>query len=87
MTDTDQAVREVAAMQFAGGMSIAQVAVLWERDADWVEVAVRQALLASIPVRDGGTKVSRVEARAERRASAVTDAGQAALDFGERSVG
>ena len=74
-------------MQFGGGMSIAQVGALWERDADWVEDAVRQALLKSIPVRDGGTKVSRAEARAERlEATTTVDAVQTALDFGRGSA-
>lgn len=73
---------EVAAMQFAGGMSIERVAALWDRDRDWVEAAIRQALLASIPRRDGGTKVSRTEAREERRAEVVTTGvEQAALLF------
>jgi hypothetical protein len=62
---TDDAAREVAAMQFAGGMSIARVAEEWERDAAWVESAIRQALLCSIPIRDGGLKVSRKDVRAE----------------------
>jgi hypothetical protein len=61
----DQAAREVAAMQFAGGMSIARLAEEWERDAAWVEESIRLALLESIPKRDGGLKVSKVEARAE----------------------
>lgn len=60
----DQAAREVAAMQFAGGMSIAQVAEAWERDAEWVEDAIRQAMLEQIPERDGGLKASRTETRA-----------------------
>ncbi len=58
--------REVVAMQFAGGMSIARLAEEWERDAMWVEESVRLALLESIPKRDGGMKISRVEARAAR---------------------
>lgn len=57
---------EVAAMQFAGGMSIAQVAEHWEREAQWVEAAIRAALLERIPRRDGGLKASRTETRAER---------------------
>lgn len=61
----DQAAREVAAMQFAGGMSIDQVAEAWERDAEWVEDAIRQAMLKSIPRRDGGLKAPRTETRAE----------------------
>lgn len=62
----DAAAGEVAAMQFAGGLSIAQVAETWERDAAWVEAAVRRALLEQIPLRDGGLKVSRAEEREER---------------------
>jgi hypothetical protein len=77
--DQDNAAAEVAAMQFAGGMSITRVAELWEKDSLWVEGAIRQALLASIPRRDGGTKVSRTDVRAERRAEALMDVGQAAL--------
>jgi hypothetical protein len=57
---------EVAAMQFAGGMAIAEVAALWERNAAWVEEAIRRALLESIPRRDGGLKAPRAEVRSER---------------------
>jgi hypothetical protein len=64
--EEDEAAAEVAAMQFAGGISIARVAELWERDVEWVEGAIRRALLESIPRRDGGTKLSRTEARAMR---------------------
>lgn len=63
----DQAAREVVAMQFAGGISIARLAEDWERDTGWVEEAIRQALLVSIPKRDGGLKASRTEVRSERR--------------------
>ena len=59
-------VREVVAMQFAGGQSIAQLAEAWEREPGWVEESVRRALLATIPQRDGGMKRPREEARAER---------------------
>lgn len=62
----DQAAREVAAMQFAGGMSIERLAEEWERDRAWVEESIRLALLEFIPKRDGGLKVPRTEARAER---------------------
>ena len=62
----DAAAREVVAMQFAGGMSIARLVEDWERDASWVEAAIRAALLKTIPVRDGGSKTPRAEARAER---------------------
>ncbi len=58
--------REVAAMQFAGGRSMAQLAEYWERDISWVEAAVRRALLQQIPQRVGGLKPSRDGARAER---------------------
>ena len=54
-------------MQFAGGRSIAQLADEWQRDAAWVEAAVRRALRASIPERDGGLKATRREIRAERQ--------------------
>jgi hypothetical protein len=64
--DSDAAAREVVAMQFAGGMSIARLAEAWERDAGWVEESIRRALLETIPQRDGGLKVPRAEARAER---------------------
>lgn len=62
----DDSAREVAAMQFAGGMAIAQIAEHWERDASWVEEAIRQALLKSIPKRDGGLKAPRAEMRGVR---------------------
>jgi len=57
-------------MQFAGGMSIARLTEAWERDAAWVEAAIRQALLASIPQRDGGLKPPRAEVRAARNEEA-----------------
>lgn len=62
--DADRA--RVVAMQFAGGMSIAQLMETWERDAAWVEAAVRQALLEMIPERDGGLKAPRAEIRAAK---------------------
>jgi hypothetical protein len=70
-------------MQFAGGMSIACVAALWETDAEFVESAIRQSMLGLIPRRDGGTKVPRSEARAARSCE-VLEAGpeQVAFDFG-----
>ena len=58
--------REIAAMQFAGGRSIAGLAEEWECDADEIEEAIRMALLESIPERYGGLKVSRREARGEK---------------------
>ncbi|MGA9070539.1 MAG: hypothetical protein WB424_09820 [Terracidiphilus sp.] len=61
---------EVAAMQFAGGLSIARVAELWDRDAEWVEDAVRSAFLEWIPKRAGGLKATRAEAKAARREAA-----------------
>jgi uncharacterized protein YbbK (DUF523 family) len=72
----DQVAREVVAMQFAGGRSIAQLAEEWERDQAWVEEAIRQALLEEIPERDGGLKVPRRTVRAERaeEIEAVRDA-------------
>jgi len=57
---------EIAAAQFAGGMSIAQVAREWDREAQWVESSIRQALLNYIPRRDGGLKATRTELRAMR---------------------
>jgi|GEM_PF-6879509 len=53
-------------MQFAGGLSIARLAETWERDPAWVEESIRQALLETIPERDGGLKISRNKARADR---------------------
>ncbi len=64
--NADCAAREVVAMQFAGGRTIAHLATEWERSAEWVEDAIRMALLESIPKRDGGMKLSRSEARAQR---------------------
>lgn len=66
MKPSDDAAAEVVAMQFAAGRQIAQLAEEWDRDAQWVEEAIRQALLAGIPRRDGGLKPSRSEVRAER---------------------
>ena len=63
--DEDSA-REVVAMQFAGGRSIAQLAEEWDRDTGWVEESVRLAMLASIPKRDGGMKPPRSEVRTDR---------------------
>ena len=57
---------EVAALQFAGGRSIAQVAAEWERDASWVESAIRRKLLEQVPQRAGGLKPARDAGRAER---------------------
>ena len=53
-------------MQFAGGRSIAHLAEEWERSQEWVEQAIRAALLKTIPERDGGLKPPRAEMRAER---------------------
>lgn len=64
MADDDCA--QVVAMQFAGGMSIAELAAVWERDLEWVESAIRRAVLATIPERDGGLKAPRAEVRAVR---------------------
>jgi hypothetical protein len=81
--EADTAAREVAAMQFAGGRSILQVAAEWERDADWVEEAVRRALLERIPQRSGGLKVSRTETRAANsEALGQAAEAQAELDWG-----
>lgn len=82
-------------MQFAGGMSIARVAEMWERDVEWVEEAIRQALLKSIPKRDGGTKISRADARncppqiadaARSRSFDFAQDDKAALDFDDGGV-
>lgn len=64
--EQDETAGEVAAMQFAGGMSIESVAAEWDREAEWVEAAIRVELLKFIPRRDGGLKPSRTEMRAER---------------------
>lgn len=77
----DDAAREVVAMQFAGGMSIARLAEAWERDAAWVEEAIRHALLETIPERDGGLKVSRTEARAAREEARTDIQGELELDL------
>ncbi len=76
----DQAAADVAAMQFAGGMTIAAVAEQWERDPVWVEGAVRRALLASIPRRDGGLKDPRAGERAAR-SNELADVREAQAEF------
>lgn len=82
MAAADDMVREVAAAQFAGGMSIAQVAAQWDRDAAWVEEAVRRALLMTIPRRDGGLKATRAEMRSERQwIEQAADGAQAELEW------
>lgn len=62
----EDAAQEVAAMQFAGGSTIARLAEEWEHDAEWVEDAIRKALLAYIPRRDGGSKITRKDVRKQR---------------------
>lgn len=57
---------EVAAMQFAAGRSVTELAADWERDIAWVEGAVRRMLLLQIPQRVGGLKPARSQAREER---------------------
>ncbi len=74
----DEAAGEVAAMQFAGGMSIASVAAEWDQDVEWVEAAVRRELLKLIPRRDGGLKASRTEMRSARRPD---ESGQTQLEW------
>jgi hypothetical protein len=64
--ELDAAAGEVAAMQFAGGMSIAELAVEWDRDVEWVERVVRRKMLEYIPRRDGGLKASRSEVRRQQ---------------------
>lgn len=82
MPDSDADCAQVVAMQFAGGMSIARLVEEWERDASWVEEAIRRALLEAIPQRDGGLKVPRSEARAERnREIEATRDAQGALQW------
>jgi hypothetical protein len=77
------AAREVVAMQFAGGMSIARLAEEWERSAEWVEESIRLALLESIPKRDGGLKAPRKEVRSETRAGRDGDVElQVEMEFG-----
>lgn len=68
--------REVVAMQFAGGRSVAELAEEWDRDRGWVEDAIRQALLETIPRRDGGLKSTRAETRAEREEPAEETQGE-----------
>ncbi len=63
-------------MQFAGGRSVADVAALWERDEQWVLDAIRAAILASVPVRDGGTKTPRSIERAARSGSMAVEQGE-----------
>lgn len=79
----DAAAAEVAAMQFAGGRSIAQVAEAWERDMSWVEAAIRRALLETIPRCQGGLKAPRVETRAANAAELTV----AAIEQGELEWG
>lgn len=62
----DEDCAQVVGMQFAGGMSIARLTEEWGRDPAWIESAIRQALLAAIPERDGGLKAPRAEERATR---------------------
>lgn len=73
MSADDDVVAEVAAMQFAGGMSIAEVIAAWERDQAWVEAAIRRAMLESIPQRDGGLKSSRAHISAAEAAERAAD--------------
>lgn len=61
-----QLARDVVAMQFAGGRSIAQLVMEWESTEAWVEDAIRQALLREIPQKDGGLKPPRRQSQAER---------------------
>ena len=70
-------------MQFAGGMPIVRVAEMWEQDAAWVEEAIRRALLESIPRRDGGLKLSRVEAKKVRGEEAGTGVAEQPALFDE----
>lgn len=77
----DSEAAQVAAAQFAGGMAIAAIAEHWDRDAVWVEEAIRHALLESIPRRDGGLKASRTEMRAERHGVQQTGAVQSEIEW------
>ena len=72
---------DVIAAQFAGGRSIARLADEWECDAVEVESAIRVALLAFIPRRDGGLKVSRAEERASRSEESETAGVQGVLEL------
>ena len=74
--DEDEAA-QVAAMQFAGGMPIARIAEAWDRERGWVEEAIRVALLATIPRRDGGLKMPRTEAKKVRCEMACRQAEEA----------
>jgi len=83
---SDDRARAVVAMQFAGGMSIARLAEAWDRDAAWVEEAIRHALLETIPQRNGGLKISRTEARAAKletrsEEEAASESAQGELEF------
>lgn len=79
----DEAAAHAAAMQFAGGMSIAEAAAEWEISPDAVECAVRRALLECLPARAGGTKLSRAEMQKARSAAEEQAKGrQAELGFG-----
>lgn len=60
-------------MQFAGGKSVAQLMEEWERNTEWVEGAIRAALLGSIPTRDGGLKPSRFTERKRRSEKVHTE--------------
>lgn len=66
VSDDELGAAQVVAMQFAGGRSIMRLAEEWERDAAWVEEAIRRALRDTIPKRNGGMKVSRRAASRER---------------------
>lgn len=80
--DDEASAAQVAAMQFAGGRLIAQLAEEWERDAAWVEEAIRQALRQTIPQRNGGVKVSRrVASKARSSQTASRTATQASLKW------
>jgi hypothetical protein len=70
--DDDLGTAQVVAMQFAGGRLIAQLADEWERDAAWVEEAIRRALRETIPKRNGGMKISKRAASRERSAQVAT---------------
>lgn len=69
--DAELGIAQVVAMQFAGGRLIAQLAEEWERDAAWVEEAIRRALRETIPQRNGGMKVSKRAASRARSAQAA----------------
>lgn len=80
--DDETGAAQVVAMQFAGGRSITRLADEWERDAAWIEEAIRRTLRETIPKRNGGMKISRRAASKERSAqTAARREAQASLKW------